>query len=93
MKLEIDAAQPACVTILSPRTQGSYSVKLLLASGRRITLACDQKLPDGAVVKLSWANYVVLAEVLTTLASGDTVLHVRHSLKTEDIEDIRRRWT
>lgn len=92
MKLEIGEAQSACVTILSPRREGSYPVRVLSAVGRRITLAGEQKLPDGAIVKLAWANYVVLAEVLAVAPGGDTMLHVRHSLKTEDIDDIRRRW-
>ena len=94
MKIDIPGDQTACMTVLtSDGGEQSYPVRILTASGRRMTLACGHELATGQIVKLSWEGYLVLAEVLSGSRRDSVQMHVRHVLRTEDIEEIRHRWT
>jgi hypothetical protein len=94
MRLDIDPEQQGWLTVLNGPCKDARSVRILSASGRRITICCENKPAIGEVVKLTWGGNLVLADVLGAARDGGgTVLHVRHALRTSDIDAIQERWS
>jgi hypothetical protein len=91
VNLDGEAQQVVCITVLGANT--TIQGRILSASGRKMMLACEDDIPVDSTVRISWANYLVMGEVWSAQESGKGLLvHIRHALRTADIDQIRSRW-
>lgn len=64
--------------------------------GRRVSFSMAGNLRPGTVCKLNTATYLIIGEIVAAERGGDLwlyTLYIHHSLRHQDIEYIRRRWT
>jgi hypothetical protein len=95
MYIDPAANTEAIVTFLTPNHPSTpIAAQVVSISERRITIFCDYAAPVGTPLKVQYSGFLFLAEVLTSSPSADRtlVLHIRHALKTADVDYIRQKW-
>lgn len=93
MKMEVDSAQPAFVTVLGTTGDSGRPAQVAAVSGRLISLVCNAAIPVGMPVKVEWSQYLIYGEIMSVREADQTfVVHIRHALTRAEIEQIQQRW-
>jgi hypothetical protein len=94
MKMEIKPEQPASVTLLGLHGSATpITARITSTSVGTITIVCNLAAPLGSAVKIQWAQFLVLGEIVSRQEATQTiVLRIRHALNTDQVEQIRQKW-
>lgn len=92
MKIEVSPGQDVQITVLDASKE-SVRGRVASSAGHYLTISSDNPLPADAIVRVSWANFLILGEVYGFLENKHmVVIHIRHAIALQDISEIRSRW-
>jgi hypothetical protein len=91
MKLDFTPEQIIRVCVLDGSSQ-SFDAKLLSCAGRYLSMAAQATLKRRTPIRIEWAHYIVLAEVMGKTDEDVFDVLVRHAMTQSDIDHFHNVW-
>lgn len=92
MKIDANPHQEVEISVLDANSE-PLTGRVVSLAGHYITILCNGVVPPDGIVRITWANSLILGEVYGFRENKQIlVVHIRHAIVLDDIKEIRSRW-